>query len=253
MNNSSKYKNESSASTINQEEIDHFSKDSAHWWDENGPFGPLHKVNPIRMSFIKEQICSYYEHDYNNPKSLMGLDILDVGCGGGLVCEPLARMGGIVTGLDADSKAIEVANKHAKAESLKINYINNDLANLEGKYDVILALEIIEHVNDIPLFIKQCIARLKPNGLLIMSTINRTPKSFALGIVAAEYILRWVPRGTHSWRKFVKPSEIVAHARSHGLAPIKLNGLKYSPINREFMLSENDIDVNYLISLGKRQ
>ncbi len=229
-------------STIDQNEINHFAKDSSKWWDEDGPFKPLHRLNPVRMEYIEGQITAHY-------KSLDNLNILDIGCGGGLVAEELAHMGANVTGVDADANAIEVAKNHAKASGLDINYICDDAQNLEEQYDVVIALEILEHVTDVSTFIEICKARLKPDGLLIMSTLNRTAKSFALGIIAAEYILRWVPRNTHKWDKFVKPSEIATCARTHNLSARDVTGLIFNPLKNEFELSKTDLAVNYLISL----
>ncbi len=239
-------------STIDQEEIKHFAKDSANWWDENGPFKPLHRLNPVRMHFIKEQICQHFKRDFNDLKSLKDLDIIDIGCGGGLVCEPLSRMGATVTGIDADENAINTAKMHAEVGNLKVEYICDDAANIDKKFDVVCALEIIEHVSDIPAFMEVCANRLKPDGLLIMSTLNRTTKSYALGIIGAEYIMRWVPVGTHDWNKFVKPSEIAAHARERKITPNKVTGLIFNPIKNEFELSDTDLDVNYLISLSRK-
>ncbi len=230
-------------STVVQSEIDHFSKDSDKWWDEDGPFKPLHRLNPVRMEYIENQVLNHYDH-------INGLDILDIGCGGGLVSEELANMGANVTGVDADKNAIEVAKNHAKISDLDINYICDDAQNLKEQYDVVIALEIIEHVLDVEDFIKICIDRVKPNGIIILSTLNRTIKSFALGIVAAEYILRWVPRKTHKWNKFVKPSEIAHYARKYGIAPIDVTGLVFNPIQDEFKLSKEDLSVNYLMTLS---
>ena len=246
-----KSKKNDQSSSIDQQEIRHFSKDSSHWWDEKGPFAPLHKLNPVRLTFIKEEICNHFDRDFNDLNALKGLNIIDVGCGGGLVCEPLVRMGGNVTGIDADQNAVSVARDHAEKAGLKIEYINDDIQNLDKTYDVVLALEIIEHVTDIQLFIDQCAKHLKPNGLLIMSTLNRTAKSYALGIIAAEHLLRWVPKGTHSWKKFVKPSEIAREAHKNGLLPQKIKGLIFNPLKNQFMLSDTDLDVNYLISLSR--
>lgn len=239
-------------STIDQKEIAHFAKDSSKWWDENGPFKPLHRLNPVRMHFIKEQICQHFDRDFNDIKSLGDLDIIDIGCGGGLVCEPLSRMGANVTGIDADQNAIQTANAHAQESGLNIQYICDDAGNIDQKFDVVCALEIIEHVSDIPAFIKVCVDRLKPDGLLIMSTLNRTAKSYALGIIGAEYVMRWVPVGTHDWKKFVKPSEIAAHARTHKITPQKVTGLIFNPLKNDFELSDTDLDVNYLISLSRQ-
>lgn len=234
--------------TIDEQEIKHFAKDSNHWWDENGPFKPLHRLNPVRIEYIKSQICEHFQRDFNDIKALKKLSILDIGCGGGLVCEPLARMGASVTGIDADQQAIDIAKKHSE---LSINYVCDDAQNLTETYDVVLALEVIEHVSDISTFIKTCAQRLKPGGILIMSTLNRTPKSYLLGIIGAEYILNWVPKGTHSWKKFVKPSEITNHARPHNLKPRDVTGMIFNPLRNHFELSKTDLDVNYLTTLSR--
>lgn len=240
------------SSTIDQSEIQHFTKDSAKWWDENGPFKPLHRLNPVRMRYIKERICTHFDRDFNNLKALEGINVLDIGCGGGLACESLARMGASVTGLDADANAIEVAKKHAELSELTISYENKDAGTLDTQYDVVLALEVVEHVSDVSAFIKICSDRLKPGGVLIMSTLNRTAKSYALGIVAAEYILQWVPRGTHSWKKFLKPSEVAAHARTCSLTPDNVTGLIFNPVKNKFELLSTDLDVNYLMTLSHK-
>lgn len=246
-----KNKKNDQSTSVDQGEIEHFSKDSNHWWDEQGPFKPLHRLNPVRLKFIKQQICDHYDRDFDDLKALKDLNIIDIGCGGGLVCEPLARMGATVTGVDADKNAISVATDHAENAALNIQYISDDIQNVGKQYDIVLVLEVIEHVNDISLFMEQIISLLKPDGLLIMSTLNRTPKSYALGIIAAEHILRWVPKGTHSWKKFVKPSEISGEARKYGLNPQKIKGLIFNPLKNEFSLSETDLDVNYLIALSR--
>ena len=238
--------------TINRDEILHFAKDSSAWWDEGGPFKPLHRLNPVRLGYIKDQICGHYDLDKLSLKPLLDLKILDIGCGGGLVCEPMARMGAKVTGIDADTNGINIARTHAEKSDLSIQYICGAADNLEEKFDVVLALEVIEHTNNPAQFIKICTERLKPNGLLILSTLNRTPKSFALGIVAAEYVLRWVPRGTHHWSKFQKPSEIVRHARNNKLDASDVTGLIFNPLKNDFALSKTDLDVNYLITLKSR-
>lgn len=260
--------------TVNQEEIQNFSKDSSHWWDEKGPFKPLHRLNPVRLDYIKQQICGHFDRDYKGLKTYEGLDILDIGCGGGLVCEPMARLGGTVTGIDADENAIAVATEHAAAENLDIKYLNTssdqllmsspppcgDLGNTkqtpaqdgsDNRYDVVLALEIIEHVDNQDLFVKNVMDLCKPDGLVILSTLNRNPKSFALGIVAAEYILGWVPKGTHNWKKFVKPSELSKMVRQHGGKPNDICGLAYNPFKDEFLLAPKDLDMNYLMSVKK--
>lgn len=235
--------------TIDEKEINHFAKDSNAWWDENGPFKPLHRLNPLRMKYIKEQICTHFDRNFDDLDALDDLNIVDIGCGGGLACESLVRMGANVTGIDADRNAINTAQAHAQDSQLDIKYICGDAQNVKEEFDIVLALEVIEHVTDAEAFLKICKDKLKPNGLLIVSTLNRTKKSYALGIIAAEYILRWVPRGTHSWNKFVKPSEIAALTRSLDLTPYNITGLIFNPIKNEFELSETDLDVNYLMSL----
>ena len=236
-------------STVNASEIQNFSKDSSHWWDENGPFKPLHILNPVRLSYFKSQICAHFELDETAPTPYKGLKILDVGCGGGLVCEPMARLGGQVTGIDADSNAINVAKSHAEAVSLDINYQCAASEDITEKYDVVLALEIIEHVDNPEQFVKNILKLCKPDGLVIFSTLNRTPKSFALGIVAAEYIMRWVPQGTHNWKKFVKPSELARMVRAHHGKPQDVCGMIYNPLSQEFKLDASRVNVNYFMSV----
>ena len=235
--------------TVNEAEIQNFSKDSDHWWDEQGPFKPLHLLNPTRLSYFKTQICTHFNLDESTPKPYQDLDIIDVGCGGGLVCEPMARLGGTVTGIDADANAIDVATEHAKAMDLDISYQCKSSENMTKQYDVVLALEIIEHVDNPELFVKSVINLCKLNGLVIFSTLNRTPKSYALGIIAAEHILRWVPQGTHNWKKFVKPSELSRMLRAHGATPSDICGMTYNPITKEFKLDKSRVDVNYFMSV----
>ena len=237
--------------SVDQKEIQQFSKDSDQWWDEKGPFAPLHRLNPVRLSYIKAQICEHFGRDLKALDAYNGLDILDVGCGGGLVCEPLARLGANATGADADAQAIEVAKAHAKENGLSIAYENKPAEALDKKFDVVLALEIIEHVSDPVEFVASISNLVKPGGLVIFSTLNRNPKSFLLGIVAAEYVLRWVPTGTHSWKKFIKPSELSRYARAASIKPHNITGLIYNPVSDVFSLSKTDIDVNYLLSAKK--
>ncbi|MCB1531435.1 MAG: bifunctional 2-polyprenyl-6-hydroxyphenol methylase/3-demethylubiquinol 3-O-methyltransferase UbiG [Alphaproteobacteria bacterium] len=240
------------SSSVNQQEIGHFAKDAPNWWDENGPFKPLHRLNPARIGYIKEKICTHFERDAQSFTPFKKLSILDVGCGGGLVCEPMARLGADVTGADADAVAIEVAKAHAQESGLDITYENKPAEELNKKFDVVLALEIIEHVDHPEDFVQSCAKLVKPGGLVIFSTLNRTPKSFALGIVAAEYILRWVPQGTHSWKKFIKPSELSRMARAADLSPADIKGLMFNPITGDFQMSDSDIDVNYFLSATKK-
>lgn len=237
-------------STVNEAEIQNFSKDSDHWWDEQGPFKPLHMLNPVRLSYFKAQICNHFKLDENTPKPYKDLNIIDIGCGGGLVCEPMTRLGGKVTGIDADANAIEVATEHAKAMDLAINYQCRSSEDVTEKYDVVLALEIIEHVDNADLFVKSVLNLCKPNGLVIFSTLNRTPKSYALGIIAAEHILRWVPQGTHNWKKFVKPSELSRMLRNNEVVPNDICGMTYNPFTKEFKLDKSRVDVNYFMSVA---
>jgi 2-polyprenyl-6-hydroxyphenyl methylase / 3-demethylubiquinone-9 3-methyltransferase len=239
------------SSSVAREEVEKFSKDAPRWWDENGPFAPLHRLNPARLAYIREQICKHYELDTTSLKALDGLKIVDIGCGGGLVCEPVARMGAIVTGLDADPVAIETAKAHATSSALSITYENKAAEDTKTTFDVVLALEIIEHVKDPVEFVESCAKLVKPGGMLIFSTLNRTPKAFALGIVAAEYILRWLPRGTHDWKKFVKPSELTKYIRNCYLQPVDISGLIYNPLKNDFEISKTDINVNYLLTVVK--
>ncbi len=229
--------------TINDQEISQFAQDSHLWWDENGPFAPLHKMNPVRIGYIKDQILGHFDKS-----SLNGISILDVGCGGGLACEPLSRLGADVSGLDADAQAISVASEHASTQGLNLTYTQGSIEHHDQQYDVVMALEIIEHVDNPADFVQLCAARVKPGGLLIMSTINRTPQSFLKAIVGAEYILRWVPAGTHNWQKFFKPSELASMMRSAGLQERSLSGVTYNPITDSFSLHDNNVCVNYLLS-----
>lgn len=240
-------------STVDPDEISHFSRDSSHWWDENGPFAPLHRLNPVRMKFIRDAIADHYHLGTGTMTPLKGLKILDIGCGGGVVSEPLARMGATVTGIDADEVAIGVAQKHAKDSGLAIDYRAQSTDSMKGQFDVVLALEIVEHVASVDKFVDEVVGLCKPGGLVIFSTLNRTPKSFALGIVAAEYILRWVPTGTHNWKKFVRPSELASALRHAGATPINVKGMRLHPLKNEFEIVENDLDVNYFMVATKNK
>jgi 2-polyprenyl-6-hydroxyphenyl methylase/3-demethylubiquinone-9 3-methyltransferase len=227
-------------SSLDPKEVEKFSRIADEWWSESGKFKPLHKFNPIRISFIRRKIAEHFALNES-------LRILDVGCGGGLVSEPFARMGAMVTGIDASEKNIEIARIHAEKSQLKIDYraaTAEELAERSEKFDVVLALEIIEHVADVENFIQSCSGLIKPNGLLFVATMNRTLKSLALAKIAAEYLLRWLPIGTHDWRKFLKPSEINFFAKSCDLDLQCLQGFSYNILSDSWRESE-DLDVNY--------
>ena len=238
--------------TVNVAEIAQFDRLGQEWWDENGPMRPLHRLNPVRMTYIRDQICAHFDRQ-PQAKALAGLRIADIGCGGGLVTEPLCRLGASVTGIDAGVENIKIAKAHAQAQAqgLNIDYRADSVERIAAKgekFDVVTALEIIEHVDDVPLFVRSCCNIVAPNGLLIFSTLNRTAKSYALGIIAAEYLLRWVPRGTHDWKKFLKPSEISRHLQHADFKVGDVTGLVYRPLSRDFALSKTDLDVNYFLT-----
>lgn len=237
--------------TVDAREIEHFAKDSSHWWDADGPFRPLHRINPVRLFYIKSRICERFDRQMNDLKALKDLSVLDIGCGGGLVCEPMARLGATVTGIDADVNAIEAARQHAELSGLKVQYANAATEDFIGQgktFDIVLALEIIEHVTNPEKFVQDCFDLVKPGGLVIFSTLNRTAKSYALGKIAAEYILGWVPAGTHDWHKFVKPSELSRMVRNSGGEVTDLHGLVFQPFKAEFTLSNDDVGVNYFLT-----
>ena len=236
--------------TVNAQDVAQFEVLGAKWWDESGPMAPLHRLNPLRMQYIKSQICAAL-----GCNDLKGLKIADIGCGGGLVTEPLYRMGAKVTGIDAGAENIRAAKDHAKLMGLNIDYratTAEDLAASGTQFDVVTALEIVEHVSDVDLFLKSCAKLVRPGGVLIVSTLNRTAKSFLLGIVAVEYILRWLPAGTHNWKQFLKPSEVAKPLLASGLNVRDVTGVKYLPITRRFVLDKNDLDVNYFLTLRKK-
>lgn len=247
-----------SETSVDHIEIKKFSDISNSWWNENGKFAPLHKMNPCRLEFIQNCIVQCNMAKPNQAKPYVGLDILDIGCGGGLVCEPMARLGGNVVGIDASDKAIEIAFKHAQEQHLDISYICTQAETLaqqtehRQKYDVITALEIIEHVADISLFMKSISTLLKPDGLVFFSTINRTHRSYLKAIIAAEHILGWAPKGTHDWKRFVKPHELSQLYTHNGIIPLSLSGMVYSPLQNIFTLSPHQLDTNYILCGTKK-
>ena len=234
------------SNTINKLEIAKFSKIAADWWSPNGKFKPLHKFNPIRIKYLKENIIEHFKLKQTS-SPLKGLNILDIGCGGGLLSEPITRLGAKVTAIDASKKNIQVAKFHAKKNNLKINYLcsSPEKLNIKKKFDVILNMEIIEHVDDINFFIKKSSNLLKKNGLMFVATLNKTFKSYLFAIIGAEYILKWLPIGTHDWEKFVKPDELVKLGKKFNLKLKKLNGMEFNPIMDKWYLS-NDKSVNYI-------
>ena len=238
--------------TINQEEIQKFSKIADEWWDANGKFKPLHRFNPIRIKYIIDKCTNHFNLKNNNDKRLYGLKFLDIGCGGGLVSEPLCRLGGNVTGIDASSKNIEVAKIHARKNKLKIKYLNTspEKKQIQDKFDVILNLEVIEHVENVDLFMKSATELLKKNGIMFIATINRTFESYIKAIVGAEYILRWLPIGTHDWQKFLTPEEIEHKFRRLNLDKLDLTGLKYNIFSSNWTKSK-DCSVNYILLAKK--
>ncbi len=240
-------------STIDLKEVAKFSAIADSWWDENGKFKPLHKFNPVRISYIRSKIIDHFNLDKKAAKPFSDLKILDVGCGGGLVAEPIARMGADMVAIDASDKNIAIAKIHAQKSGLAINYQAIPIEDLgkREKFDVILLLEIIEHVSDPEELIKNASLRLKENGLIFIATINRNLKSFFTAIIGAEYILRWLDIGTHNFKKFLKPSEINKIATNHQLILSDLKGVKYNLIFDEFKISDN-VDVNYM-AVFKRQ
>jgi 2-polyprenyl-6-hydroxyphenyl methylase/3-demethylubiquinone-9 3-methyltransferase len=234
--------------TVDAAEIEKFSQMSARWWDTEGPFRPLHRLNPARLSYLRDRAAAHFKRDPRAIAPFAGLTALDIGCGGGLVAEPLARMGAAVTAIDADATAIGAAIAHAEARDVDVAYRVGDAEGLVAagaKFDLVLALEIIEHVANHALFLEMLGRLVAPGGLLILSTLNRTLKSRVLGIGVAEHILRWVEPGTHDWRKFVKPSELARGLRAIGFEMTDLTGLIFDPLKNEFRLSADDVGVNY--------
>ena len=223
-------------------EIEKFTSIADSWWDLNGPFKPLHEINPTRLEYICRQIRKNIDRD-----DIAGLEILDIGCGGGIVSIPLARLGAKVTGVDLGAENITAAQEYAATQNLKINYLNLDIKNLDQKYDVVLCLEVVEHVDNLEEFMQSIASLLKPGGIVIFSTINRTIKGFALAIAAAEYILRWVPRGTHSFDKFVKPSELTNMLEAQNIKVSNITGMSYNIFNKKWALSD-DMSVNYFLT-----
>ena len=239
-------------STINKDEINKFSKIANEWWDINGKFKPLHMFNPIRIEYILDIVLSHFKIKKDKKLPLKNLKILDIGCGGGLISEPMSRLGAEVTGIDASDKNIKVAKLHAEKNNLKINYLNTVPENLDqqNQFDIILNLEVVEHVENLDLYLSSCFKLLKKNRIMFTATINRTLTSYIKAIVGAEYILRWLPIGTHDWNKFVTPEELEKKLIDLNFSITNLTGLDYNPIFQQWKKT-NNVSVNYIISAKK--
>ena len=238
--------------TINKEEIQKFSKLADEWWDVNGKFKPLHMFNPIRIEYILDEISKHFNLDRKKKIFLKDLKILDIGCGGGLISEPMARLGGNVTGIDAVEKNIKVASIHSKENDLEINYINKspEQLNEKEKYDIILNLEVVEHVDNLDLYLQSCSDLLKKNGLMFTATINKTFSSYVKAIIGAEYVLRWLPIGTHDWNKFIKPEKLQEMLNEKKFVTKNIKGLEFNPILFKWKKTDN-LSVNYIICSSK--
>ena len=238
--------------SINKKEIEKFSRIAEEWWNPNGKFKPLHNFNPIRIKYIKENIEKYLKLK-SKDKPLRNIKLLDIGCGGGLLSEPMCRLGANVVGIDASKKNIEVAKFHAKKSKLKIDYkvASPETLKTKTKFDIILNMEIVEHVDDINFFINESSKLLKKNGMMFIATLNKTLKSYMFAIVGAEYVLKWLPIGTHDWEKFIKPDDLINISKKNNLLLDKLDGMKFNILNDSWKIS-NDTSVNYIVRLIKK-
>jgi 2-polyprenyl-6-hydroxyphenyl methylase/3-demethylubiquinone-9 3-methyltransferase len=240
----------SAETTVDPVEVERFARIAGEWWDPVGKFAPLHRLNPVRIGYIRDRVAAHWRRDALGGAPLAGLSLVDIGCGGGLLCEPMRRLGATVTGIDAAADNIEVAALHAGKQGLAIDYRQSTAEALAGagtQFDIVLALEIVEHVADADLFLRSCSRLVKPGGLLFLSTLNRTAKAWALAIAGAEYVLGWLPRGTHDWRKFLKPSEVARNLRSSNMDVREVVGVVYSPLSRTWSVNRTDLDVNYML------
>ncbi|MBS0123747.1 bifunctional 2-polyprenyl-6-hydroxyphenol methylase/3-demethylubiquinol 3-O-methyltransferase UbiG [Thetidibacter halocola] len=240
--------------TVDPSEIAKFEAMAAEWWDPNGKFKPLHMLNPCRLDYITTQIAGEYGRDVGIERPFAGLRILDIGCGGGLLCEPMARLGAEVVGVDAAARNIPVAMTHAEQSGLTIDYRHTTaeaMAEAGEQFDAVLNMEVVEHVADPLAYLTACQQLLKPGGLHICSTINRNPKSFAMAIVGAEYVMRWLPKGTHEWKKFITPDELCDLLRQAGLTPVDRKGFVFNPVTWQWRLSDRDLSVNYVTAATK--
>lgn len=239
--------------TLDHAEVERFSRLAAQWWDPHGKFRPLHKLGPARLAYIRREMERHFALPGGGMRPLVGLNVLDVGCGGGLIAEPLARLGATVTGIDPAEESIGVARAHAGSQGLVIDYRAarvEDLAAAGEQFDAVTCLEVVEHVPDVAGFLATCAKLVRPGGLMLLSTINRTMKAYALAIVGAEYILRWLPVGTHQWDRFVTPEELGRHLATAGMEPARFEGLVFDPLRDRWSLGR-DLDVNYMAAAGK--
>ena len=241
------------ASSIDHAEVERFSRHAADWWDARGPMAALHKFNPVRLAYIRDKAAERFAREPKKLDCLKGLRMLDIGCGGGILSEPLARLGALMVGADPSKENIAVASAHAQESGVAVDYratTAEDLAAAGERFDVVLAMEVVEHVADVGAFVATCASMVKPGGLMIAATLNRTLKSFALAIVGAEYVLRWVPRGTHSWRQFVTPLELAKALRGAGLHIKDETGVVFDPLRDKWRLS-HDMDINYIMAANR--
>jgi 2-polyprenyl-6-hydroxyphenyl methylase/3-demethylubiquinone-9 3-methyltransferase len=239
--------------TVDRDEVAHFSRLAGQWWDPHGPMAPLHKFNPVRLAYVRDRVAAHFGRDPKRLDSLAGLRILDIGCGGGVLSEPLGRLGASVTGIDPSGSNIAVARQHAERSGIAVDYRETTaeaLAATGEVFDIVLAMEVVEHVTDVGLFVELAAAMVKPGGLLFVATLNRTAKSFALAIVGAEYILRWLPRGTHQWDKFVTPDELQIAIEQSGMRVAGETGVIYNFFADRWQLAA-DRDVNYMVVAEK--
>jgi 2-polyprenyl-6-hydroxyphenyl methylase/3-demethylubiquinone-9 3-methyltransferase len=240
--------------TIDPKEVAKFQAMASEWWDPTGKFKPLHLMNPCRLGYICDQIAAEYDRDLTKPLPFAGLRILDIGCGGGLLSEPMARLGADVVGADAAARNIPVAQVHAEQSGLKIDYRHTtaeDLANAGEQFDVVLNMEVVEHVSDPLAYLTACHALLKPNGLMVCSTLNRNAKSFVMAIIGAEWVMRWLPKGTHDWAKFITPDELYDLLRRAGMTPVDKKGMVFNPLAWSWSLSTRDMSCNYVTASTK--
>jgi len=236
-------------SSIDPEDVARFSAIAAEWWDMGGKFAPLHKFNPVRLGWIRNQLCGHFGLDQQSKTPFEGLRLLDIGCGGGLLSEPMARMGADVVGADASENNIKTASVHAAEQGLQIDYratTAEDLCAAGEQFDIILNMEVVEHVAHPRPFLRDCARMLKPGGIMLVATLNRTPKSLLLAKIGAEYVLRWLPRGTHDWAKFITPAELTSYLEFAGLEVVDETGVTYAPFSDQFSLNRRDLGVNYM-------